>query len=251
MNIDLVSIPTSVKADPLYEIDTWHCVCMSYRKDGSLLLGTENEGVKLLTPDGEVKELYETEVRVCSVFQHRHNHFLLIEDGDIATAHMCHGDDLTQSTTLFEFEASSIQASNLSVSDEYAVAPIVGEDQLIIYSFLTKQTIIVKPDTSPHALHFLPDGDLLAVSYDGDNLTRYKIEDRQLTVVWTCDEISDASNVGTDSKGLIYVLAPDSSVIYIISSAGKVVDGFGALVVWAQTTNWSCVLINTQLQFVV
>jgi len=133
---------------------------------------------------------------------------------------MCLSGDITKRQQLFQFARTSHGVAVMAASDRHVVASHPDTKQLIIYDFITKQTETIHPDVYPLGLHFLPDGHLLGVGRG--KLRNYKLENRKLTTVWTCDCVTEGYSVCADANGLIYVSGKGLKSLYIISPSGTV-----------------------------
>jgi len=219
LNISLVTVLSSLTFISEHETDDW-CFSVNHRQDGDILIGTYN-GIQLLSRDGnELSEYSTSEKIVTGVIETLQNVFILHREGDIDKVDMCLAGNITKKQQLFQFDRTGDGAAVIAVSDRYVVVNHLDTKQLIIYDFITKQTETIHPDVFPFGLHFLPDGHLLGVG--GGKLIEYKIENRKLTTVWTCDDVTNSNKVCSDSNELIYVCTNNNlKTVYIISPGGK------------------------------
>ena len=197
------------------------CYSADYREDGDLLLGSQ-DGVRLLRREDMQMIRYDTNViRVTSILEHCRNIFVLHRDDNTVIVEMCL-PGVTQKNKLFELQRTGDRASFLAVSDRYVAAINPDNNQLLLYNFLSKQTTTLTLELAPWDVHFLPDGDLLVLNRSQyKSLTRYRIENNQLTKVWTCEDITDGHSVCTDSGGLIYVSTLNKrKILYVLSTTG-------------------------------
>ena len=221
-NIDVVNTPTSltfISEHPTYA----GCCSADYKEDGDLLLGC-HDGVRLLRREDMQMIRYNTNVRgVTSAVEHHRDVFILHKDGKTDAVDMCL-PGVTQRNKLFELQLTGNMVSFLAVSERYVVATNPDKDQLLLYDFLTKQTTTLTPGLAPWNVHFLLDGDLLVLSSSQpQTLTRFRIENNQLTKVWTCDDLNFGFHVCTDSDSLIYVSTFNKEkTLYIISPSGGI-----------------------------
>ena len=218
-NVDVVNTPTSLTFKSEHDTNG-SCYSAFYKKDGDLLLGCSS-GVGLLGHRDNQITKYDTEHDgLTSLVEHHRNVFLLGRADDVYLVEMCL-PGVTQREKLFEFQRTSTAAAFLAVSDEYVVAVNPGANALLLYDFLTKQTVTLAPTVNPTNVCFLPDGDLLVLSFSDHSIVRYRIENNQLTPVWTCEDIADSYGVCTDHNGLIYVCTLNGrQTIYILSPEG-------------------------------
>jgi len=148
------------------------------------------------------------------------NVFILHSIGEIDKVDMCLPLDITKRQKLIQCGSLNNTGATMAVSEKHIVMNHPDTKQLIIYDFITKQTETIYPDVYPIGLHFLPDGHLLGVG--GGKLIKYKIENRTLTTVWTCDDVTNGNKVCSDSNELIYVSAKNNlKTVYIMSPGGK------------------------------
>ena len=219
-NIDLVNTPTSLTFISEHPTD-FYCYSADYREDGDLLLGC-GDGLRLLRREDMQMIRYNTNARgVTSAIEHHRNVFVLHKDGNTVIVEMCL-PGVTQKNKLFELQRTDNTASFLAVSDKYVVAINPDNNQLVLYNFLTKQTTTLTLELAPWDVYFLLDGDLLVLSRSQyKSLTRYRIENNQLTKVWTCEDLTDGHSVCTDSDGLIYVSTRNKrKILYVLSTTG-------------------------------
>jgi len=219
LNVSLVTIPSSLTFISEHKT-TARCYSANHRQDGDILLGT-GKGIQLLSRDGnELSEYSTREKRVTGVIETHQNVFILHREGDISKVEMCLAGDITKRQQLFQFDRTSLCVAGMAVSDRYVVVNHPDTKHLIIYDFITKQTETIHPDVFPFDLHFLPDGHLLGVHRG--KLIKYKVENRKLTTVWTCDDLTYGDSVCSDPDGLIYVgTTDDVKAVYIISPEGN------------------------------
>jgi len=219
LNVSLVTVPSSLTFISEHETDG-SCYSANHRQDGDIHIGTHN-GIQLLSRDGnELSEYSTSEKRVTGVIETLQNVFILHREGDISKVDMCLAGDITKRQQLFQFDRTSTVAAVLAVSERFVLVENPDTKQLVIYDFITKQTKTICPDVFPRGLHFLRDGHLLGAG--GNKLIKYKVENRKLTTVWTCDDVTEGYSVCADSDGLIYVgTTDDVKAVYIISPEGN------------------------------
>jgi len=219
LNVSLVTVPCSLTFISEHET-VWWCYSANHRQDGDILIGTY-DGIQLLSRDGnELSEYSTREEKVSGVIETPQNVFILHLEGDICKVDMCLAGDITKRQQLFQFDRTTRGVAVMAVYGRYVVVKNPDTKQLIIYDFITKQTDTIRPDVLPFGLQFLPDGHLLGVG--GGKLIKYKVENGNLTTVWTCDGVTRGYGVCTDSNGLIYVCANNNvKAVYIISPKGK------------------------------
>ena len=75
-------------------------------------------------------------------------------------------------------------------------------------------------------LCFLPDGTLLVTGIDESKrkLNKYRLgedPEKDITLIWTCDEVPQASGIAVSEDGLIFVSGVKNKTIYVVSSDGK------------------------------
>jgi len=220
LNISLVTVPSSLRFISEHETHDWWCYSANHRQDGDILIGTRN-GIQLLSRNGkELSEYSSSEKQVTGVIETPQNVFILHSKGGIDKVDMCLAGDITKRQQLFQFDRTGDGAAVMVVSEGYVVVNHPDTKQLIIYDFITKQTETTHPDVFPVGLHFLPDGHLLGVG--GGKLMKYKVENGELTTVWTCEDVTNGNRVCSDSIGLIYVCTNNNlKTVYIISPEGK------------------------------
>jgi len=158
--------------------------------------------------------------KVTGVIETPQNIFILHREGDISKVEMCLAGDITKRQQLFQFNRKGRGVAVMAVSDRHVVVKNPDTKQLIIYDFITQQRETIRPDVYPFGLHFLPDSHLLGAG--GDKLIKYKVENGELTTVWTCDDVTEGYSVCADSDGLIYVSGETLQSLHIISPSGTV-----------------------------
>ncbi|XP_067943270.1 uncharacterized protein [Watersipora subatra] len=186
-----------------------------------LLLGC-SDGVRCLNKgSSEVIKLAPGGVSllVTSVAVYNNILYMLEHNRDNKTVYQCLSD-VSQREMLFSFSYSSDRTPLAAVSKDYLVATNPDEKKLVVFNFSTKSTRLLTPSIWPFDLHFLPDGDLLALSMCSNALTRYRIEDDQITTIWSCKGLDRVRNVTSDIDGFIYV-SSKRKTIYIISPEGE------------------------------
>ena len=212
-------LPTSRTLDTVHKMKSG-CWAVHHRENGDVLLGCEDGLWILDRADMTLKKSEVTEATVTSVVEHRNIIYMLTvsenEKGQFIGEVMMCLSDMRESQKLFEFKV--LKAAFISVSDRYIVVYNFSESvhQQIIYDFNSKQCKTTQID-SPYLPHFLSDGHLLTVAPREDKLTKYKIEDGEMTSKWTCEGLDNAFAACSDSNGLIYVsTSDDTKTIYII-----------------------------------
>ena len=219
--MDVVNTPTSLTFKS--EHDTYgSCYSAFYKEDGDLLLGCSGGVGHVRHRDKKITKYDTGQWRVSSVVEHHRNVFILHQ-----TRHTCFVEiclpGVTQREKLFEFQSTSIDPTSLTVSEKYVVVINPETKTLLLYDFLTKQTVTLTPTVNPTDVYFLPDGDLLVLGLSDDSIFRYKIENNQLTLVWTYTDISIFGRGGicTDHNGLIYACSTGfGQTIVILSPEG-------------------------------
>jgi len=198
---------------------TSQCVATCYRQDGDLLVGT-SDGLYVLYRGWSLLSLRSTDFHsVTSMVEHHQNVFILHNPYGQYQVELCLTDDITKRRKLFQFSGTSNKVAVMAVSNRYVVVKNPDTHQLIIYDFTSQRTEKIN-SKNLIGLQFLPDGCLLGVC-EG-KLQKYKIENRELIEIWTCDDIKDGYSPCADSNGLIYVTTTSLKKIYIISSQGLV-----------------------------
>jgi len=221
LNASVVAVPSSLEFVSEHKT-SGTCYSANNRQDGDILIGTHS-GIQLLSRDGnELSEYSTSENVVTGVIGTPQNVFILHRESDIFKVEMCLAGDITKRQQLFQFDKKYNCAAAMAVSDRYVLVTYLDTKQLIIYDFITKQTETIFSDVNVNDLHFLPDGHLLVV--DGTKLMKYKIENKKLTTVWTCDGLTEGYSVCAGSNSLIYVFGNNIKKIYVISSVGKILS---------------------------
>ncbi|XP_067941719.1 uncharacterized protein [Watersipora subatra] len=219
----LAATPTSLT---LMSEHSTNSVCCSaaYMGNEKLLLAC-SVGVKYLNKgSSEVIELPPREVtQIITSVQINSNNIYILEcsrDNKSVmeiTVYQCLSN-VSQKEKLFSFKSKEISLA--AVSKDYLVATKRDEKKLVVYDLFTKSTRFLTPTFWPFDLHFLSDGDLLALSTNSDTLIRYRIEDDQLITIWTCEGLLDPRTVTSDGDGFIYA-SSRRKTIYIISPEGE------------------------------
>jgi len=196
---------------------TSQCMSACYKQNGDLLVGADG-GLYVLRRGESKLSLCRTDIKsVTSVVEHHHNVFILHAVNNTDIVETCMADDITKRKELFQFHRTNNTAAVMAVSDRYVVVTNPDTNQLIIYDFTSQQTQRTNWLYST-GLQFLPDGCLFEVA--GGKLKKYKIENRQLVELWTCDDLKGGYSLCTDSNGFIYVSIRSLKKIYVVSSQG-------------------------------
>jgi len=215
LGVSLVTVPSSLTFISEHKT-TSPCLCACYRQNGDLLVGTSG-GLNVLRRGEHWMNPCSTDVMsVTSVVQHHQNVFILRKNGNIFKVEMCLAGDITKRQQLFQFHRTRNGEPVMAVSDRYIVVKNSDTKDLIVYDFESQQT--KRTYCNLQSLQFLPDGCLLGVS--GSELRKYKIDNRELVELWTCDDIIDGYSICTDYNGLIYVTASILQMMFVISSQG-------------------------------
>ncbi|XP_067941718.1 uncharacterized protein [Watersipora subatra] len=215
----LVATPTSLTFISEHSTNSG-CYSAAYAGNDKLFLGC-GDGVKCLNK-GASEEIKLTarviNLLVTSVRVYNNIVYILHDNGNERTVYQCLSE-VSKREKLFSFNYLGKAASEAAVGKDYIVAINPDEGKLVLYNFTTKLTMILTPSIRPFDLHFLPDGDLLTLSVSSNNLIRCRIEDDQLTTIWTCEGLDEACTVTSDIDGFIYV-SSRIKTIYIISPEG-------------------------------
>ncbi|XP_067933727.1 E3 ubiquitin/ISG15 ligase TRIM25-like [Watersipora subatra] len=237
LNLGITQLPTSLTFTSKHRMDYSSVekpLSVCHRSDGGLLVGDGNS-VMIISGPPERKTTSCKHALFCPV-EHKGVAYGLTH---FTQSGMFGGDknnlevyqyllDFSESTLVVSrsyHQRYSLQNPILAVSDEF-IAYCDGDNQISIFSILSRQTSDVDVEVTPKTFCFLPNGDLLVTGWLEDSnqnavLTRYQVEDGKLTTVWTCEGLQDAYGV-CESEGLIYVSTRNSKSIFIVSLQGKV-----------------------------
>lgn len=197
------------------------CYSACHRKNGDLLLGYA-DGISLFEQANQTVTSIKT---ICNVFavEHGRNIFMVHQVDQMRNVYVCLSDDSTNKQKLIGFPQPAKQPSHIAVS-ERCVAVTNNTGMIVLYEFATKKSTNLYPQDASQALHFLPNEDLLSTNTDKSRLTRYRLENRQMSKVWACEGLTGCYGVCSDSNGLIYVCSRRNRAVYIISPDGKFTD---------------------------
>ena len=227
INTDFIKIPTSLTFNSEYDLDDSQCYSASCRENGDILIGGAN-GLYCLDKNYVLKKYNMPFKIVTAAIEHHQAIYILHREEDTCKVEMCL-PDLKQWQTLFEFKNTSKNVASMSASNRYIVVYVPTGSvprRLIIYDFITKQCKTTQADI-PCLPYFLPDGHLLAVHGECNQLSKYSIEEGELTLIWSCKDLPNIRAVCADSNGLIYGVTCitdetcQTTCLYIISPTGK------------------------------
>lgn len=181
---------------------------------------------KVNSRTGDVTD-YDTSVsRVSGIVEHGGNIFVLhkLDNTQKIEKYLADGTNRQGENRmeLFSFPTKNFgfKAPSLAVSGRYIAASNPDDNELILY-FRNERTTgyLIVTDVAfgeLTSLCFLPDGDLLSLV--NGVLTRNRIVDGALSVVWTSNESSYGSHISTACNELIYVYSYyKEKTIYIVS----------------------------------
>lgn len=216
----MVDTPTS-----LSYLSYLNCACNSvyYQEDGRLLVGSDGH---LQVYDSNDHIVSKTHSNIGNIFAAvQHNSFIYIlhkkSENNGCKVDMLSPDASTY-FSLFEFTNNNQYFwPTLAVSDKYvaAVCPQAfpnEPDKLYLYDICTTQLII--SDVVGSGISFMANGDLLLA--DWTSVTRFRINNGDLSVVWVCDDVTDVNGICVADDGLIYASTDDACVLYVISPDG-------------------------------
>ena len=207
LNLEAVSVPTSVTFESLYETDSV-CLTAVYDHNGDILMGT-TDGIELLSRETmDTTSLFDEDSSwVESVVKHDDNIYMLkaSEEKSAVEAHVYESGKCVKEL-LFELPGMDADSDfgTITVSKDYVATALSNTKVLYLYDLESKQTTTLSPFPSV-TIHFALDGCLLAVNEDVTGLIKYKIENGKLIQMWETDNHFEYINaVCTDSYGLIY-----------------------------------------------
>lgn len=124
--------------------------------------------------------------------------------------------DYKQTERLFKFlNIDYAGCSPMTASSEYVAVGDHNVNSVILYNLATKDKTYLDVENGVNFIWFLPNGDF--VLNDCENLTRYSINNGQLTELWVRECPENCYNITADEHGLLYVNGEGCDCIYILS----------------------------------
>lgn len=217
LSVSLGNLPTSLTLISKYKTkDT--CVSAYHRENGDMLLGCGNE-VQIFSRDKQQVTPYVRDMVNVTVVEQQGTMFVLNHKGNARRVEMCLPNS-TSKHRLLEFQQVDRMHLFVTASDRYVATTNRDTNEILLYDLLTKQATAAKTESSSNILHFLPDGDLLATGFRVDCLTKYRVNDGQLTKLWTCKGLRESCGICSGSDGLYYVTTWNRRTVYIVSPDG-------------------------------
>ena len=152
-------------------------------------------------------------------------------------------------TPIYSFPMKSSFASYLSVSEKFIASLDRDNDTLKLHNRRTEaletstgilaglfsrrqqqlENVTLKEFKQLINLCFLPDGTLLVTGIDESKrkLNKYRLgenPEKDITLIWTCDEVSQAGGIAVSKDGIILVSGAKNKTIYVVSSNGKLIS---------------------------